>query len=62
MLLVLIAVAVVVALVVPLVVVIRADGRGARRWTDDWAQGTSLELARSTPVRASRSESVRMAS
>ncbi len=50
------------ALVVSLVVVIRQDGRGARRWTQDWAEGTSLELARSTPVRASHATSARMAS
>lgn len=62
MLLVLMLTLALTALVAPLVVVIRSDGRGARRRAQDWAQGTSLEIPRSTPVRASHATSDRMAS
>ncbi|MCR6647704.1 MAG: hypothetical protein NVV70_06020 [Cellulomonas sp.] len=47
------SVMVVVALMASLVATIRGDGRTARPVVRDWAEGTSLEVPRSTSVSAS---------
>lgn len=47
------SIVVVVALMASLVATIRGDGRSARPAVRDWAEGTSLEVPRSTTAAAS---------